>query len=442
VTKTKVTPGHTTNICNLMTRLATDVSSEENAISPTPMSLGSGPVTTVIVDASCFSLPYDYSLCDALGDRGCRVFLARSEFLAGEWTRTASGFEAWNHFYRWSHGKKRQGVFAPLWRIIKAAEHLVDMRQLVPRMRELRPDIIHFQWLPVPMLDGLYLRDLSKVAPLVLTAHNARPHGSLMQRFFQDFRRTAILRYFQAIIVHSQFTKQQLVEKNWAPADRIHVIPHGVLDYYLSLEESSQAAPVTSSNQTVMFFGNIEAYKGLDVLIRAFALLPGDLLARTQLLVAGSPNTDIASLQQLARDLGIEQRMVWKLGYIREKEVPQLFRSASIVALPYRAIDQSGVLMTAMAFGKAIVASRTGGFPEVIKDGVHGILVTPGDVKELAAALLDLLANPPRRRSMEQATSHLARTELSWASSAHKTVALYETVLAERGDTRRATVLR
>jgi glycosyltransferase involved in cell wall biosynthesis len=253
-------------------------------------------------------------------------------------------------------------------------------------------------------MDGLYLRDLSRVAPLVLTVHNAKPHGSLMQRTLQDCRRTAILRYFQAIIVHSQFTKQQIVAKNWAPADRIHVIPHGVLDYYLSLDGSSQTEQPPPFHQTVMFFGNIEAYKGLDVLIRAFALLPEDLRARTQLLVAGSPNTDVVSLQ----------------------------KPATIVALPYRAIDQSGVLMTAMAFGKAIVASRTGGFPEVITDRVNGILVTPGVVLELAAALQELLTNPARREAMERATSEVARTELSWASSAKKTVALYETVLANQ----------
>jgi len=413
-----------------MTRLATDVSSEDGAILART-SPRSASVTSVVVDASCFSLPYDYSLCDALAGQGCRIFLARSEFRAGEWTRPANGFEVCSYFYRLSHGKKRQGISAPLWKIIKAAEHLVDMRRFVPKMRALRPDVIHFQWLPVPMLDGLYLSDLSQVAPLVLTVHNARPHGSLMQRLFQDFRRTAILRHFQAIIVHSEFTRRQLVEMNWAPAERIHVIPHAVLDYYLSLDESA-VAPVSCSNQTVMFFGNIEAYKGLDVLIRAFALLPEDLRDRTKLLVAGSPNTDVASLKKLARDLGIESRMVWKLGYIREQEVPQLFRSATVVALPYRAIDQSGVLMTAVAFGKAIVASRTGGFPEVITDRVNGTLVTPGDVLQLAAALEDLLLNPARRHAMEQATGDLARTELSWANSAQKTVALYETVLANQ----------
>ncbi len=418
-----------------MTKLTAAVSPQRIPISDAPISLPSAGITSVVVDASCFSLPYDYSLCEALADQGCRVFLARSEFLAGEWTRTADRFEAWKHFYPLSHSKKRQGAFAPLWRIIKAAEHLKDMRRFVPRMRKLRPDVIHFQWLPVPLLDGFYLRDLSQVAPLVLTVHNARPHGSLMQRLFQDFRRTAILGSFQAIIVHSEFTKRQIVEMNWAPAERIHVIPHGVLDYYLSLDGTSPTAQTSSSDQTVMFFGNIESYKGLDVLIRAFAQLPAELLARTQLLVAGSPNIAVAPLKKLAHDLGVERRMVWKLGYIREEEVPQLFRSASIVALPYRAIDQSGVLMTAVAFGKAIVASRTGGFPEVIQDGVQGILVAPGNVLELAAALQDLLANSARRQAMEQATRHLARTELSWTNSAQKTVAIYEAVATERAGT-------
>jgi glycosyltransferase involved in cell wall biosynthesis len=413
-----------------MTKLATDAPLAELSISQAPISTRSRSMTAVVVDASCFTLPYDYSLCDALGDQGCRVILARSEFQAGEWNRTPATFEAWNHFYRLSHGKKRRGVFSRLWKGVKAGEHLRDMRQFVARMRELKPDVIHFQWLPVPLLDGLYLRDLSEIAPLVLTVHNARPHGSLMQRLLQDFRRTTLLRQFQAIVVHSQFTRQQIVEKNWAPAEKIHVIPHGVLDYYVSLDGPGATEPVDASNQTVMFFGNIEAYKGLDVLIQAFALLPAQLLAGTKLLVAGSPNTDIASLKTLARDLGIEQRIIWKLGYIREEEVPELFRSATVIALPYRAIDQSGVLMTALAFGKAIVASRTGGFPEVLKDGVHGLLVTPGDVPELAAALQDLLATPGRRHAMEQATRHLATTELSWYTSARKTLDLYEAVAA------------
>ncbi len=220
------------------------------------------------------------------------------------------------------------------------------------------------------------------------------------------------------------------MERKWAPADKIHVIPHGVLDYYLALGGGGVSKP--SVNQVVMFFGCVEPYKGLDVLIRAFASLPSDLRARTQLLVAGTPNMDAAPLRKLARDLEIEPQVVWRLNYIAEEEVAPLFRSAALVVLPYRNIDQSGVLMTAVAFGKAIVASRIGGIPDVIQDGVHGLLVNPGDPQDLAAALRDLLTNPARRLAMEQATNKLAKTELSWAASAQKTAEVYRKVVAAR----------
>ncbi len=311
---------------------------------------------------------------------------------------------------------------------MKAAEHLTDMGKFVSQVRELRPDVIHFQWLPAPLLDRRYLRELIAIAPLVLTVHNTSPHGTVMQVLHQKLGWASAFRHFRAVIVHSDFSRRQIVERKWTTADRIHVVPHGVLDYYLSLGWATASA--RTSKQVVMFFGCVEPYKGLDVLIRAFAALPADVRQQTQLLVAGTPNMDAAPLRQLARDLGVESQMVWRLNYIAEEEVPQLFREATLVVLPYRSIDQSGVLMTAVAFGKAIVASRIGGIPDVIEDGVHGLLVKPGDSQDLAQALQNLLTNPARRRSMEEATGHLAKTGLSWAASAQKTVDVYREVVA------------
>src|SRR6185369_149190 len=126
----------------------------------------------------------------------------------------------------------------------------------------------------------------------------------------------------------------------------------------------------------------------------------------------------------------VDSQTIWRLGFVADEDIPELFRSASVVALPYRSIDQSGVLMTAVAFGKAIVASRIGGIPDVISDGVHGILVHPSDPQDLAAALRNLLTNPVRRYAMERATAHLAKTELSWAVSARKTIDVYRQIIS------------
>jgi len=182
----------------------------------------------------------------------------------------------------------------------------------------------------------------------------------------------------------------------------------------------------------VLFFGNIEPYKGVDLLLRAFALLPPELLGKSRLLIAGRPGRGTPELQTLAHTLGIYHRVTWQLGFVAEKEVGSLFRSATLAVLPYREIDQSGVLMTAIAFDKAIVASRVGGIPETIQDQVHGLLVEPGNIPRLAAALSSLLSSAVRRHQMEAAVRELRTGTLSWKHIADQTLSIYQKAINGR----------
>jgi glycosyltransferase involved in cell wall biosynthesis len=141
---------------------------------------------------------------------------------------------------------------------------------------------------------------------------------------------------------------------------------------------------------------------------------------------------DVEPLRQLSRDLGIDSRVDWMLRPIAESEVPALFRSADAVVLPYREIDQSGVLMTAIAFGKPVLATRVGGIPEIIQDGVHGYLVEAEDVAALAHAADCLLSCKERRLEMESAVRALCKGSLGWSSIASKTLDLYRHVLEPR----------
>jgi glycosyltransferase involved in cell wall biosynthesis len=134
-------------------------------------------------------------------------------------------------------------------------------------------------------------------------------------------------------------------------------------------------------------------------------------------------------MQALSQSLGIDHRVVWKLGSVSETEVPQLFRSATLVAVPYRYIDVSGVLMTALALGKVVVANRIGGNPDLIQDGVHGRLVDPESPESMANAFQELLTNPERLRTMERAVEGLASTDFSWTTSAQKTIEVYKHVM-------------
>lgn len=388
-----------------------------------------GSISVLVVDPSCFTLPYDYSLCDALGRSGCAVNLVRSEFMHTPW-QTSTSFQVWNHFYQRSHALPPNRTRGPLWKLGKLAEHMLGMSRLVTECGKRRPDIIHFQWLPVPMIDRRYLPKLARIAPLVLTLHNTTAfHGSLVQGLHQKIGFRSIFQHLSGLIVHTEFSKRTVIERGWIPAEKVHVVPHGVLDYYRSLP--SLPSPAPSEEKRVLFFGAIEPYKGVDLLIRAFAALPPCLQATTRLCIAGKPGMDVSGLRGLSRSLGIEHRITWILRFVSEEEVPELFRSATLVVLPYRKIDQSGVLMTAIAFDKPIVAARVGGLAETIQDAVHGRLFPPGDVPALTAALADILGQPERQRDMENAVREL-RGSVSWEHSAGRTIEVYTRLLSSR----------
>ena len=129
------------------------------------------PMSVVVVDAPCFTLSYDFSLCEALVKNQCKVTLARSAYSYATWCASGS-FELWEGFYPIAGKLSKIFLPASCKRLLKTAEHVFDMRRFVARMCDLKPDVIHFQWLPVPALDKIYLRQLQRIAPLVLTAHN------------------------------------------------------------------------------------------------------------------------------------------------------------------------------------------------------------------------------------------------------------------------------
>lgn len=154
-------------------------------------------------------------------------------------------------------------------------------------------------------------------------------------------------------------------------------------------------------------------------------MLPRDLRDSARLLIAGKPGVDMAPIRERARALGIEQRIQWELRYLHEEEIPHLFDQATLVALPYTDIDQSGVLMTALAFGTPIVGSRIGGIAETITDGVHGRLTPAGDIPALAGALESVLRDRAGQEAMRAAIGELSRGPLSWDAISEKTLEVY-----------------
>jgi len=388
----------------------------------------------VIIDPSAFTLPYDHCLATALSYHGCQVILVTTRMPLEPSVQTRS-YQLCEFFYCLANRLPKQKIRT----YFKGCEHPFNMTRLLWLLERCRPDIIHFQWVPFPLVDRFFLRRLRKVAPLVLTVHDTEPfHGAASSRL-QYVGFISALKEFDHYIVHTQYSKEALVRGFGLSEEHISVIPHGVFAYYRELisdTEKTWRHHQYEGKKKVLFLGVLKPYKGVDILLQAFARLPEQVAKDAILQIVGYPKMPTDPLKALARELGVEGRVFWDLRFVDEAEVAAYFAEADIIVLPYRRIDQSGVLMVALAFGKPIVASRVGGFAETLQDGVHGFLVEPGNVESLAQALTRLLSDDELRARMASAVERLAGEELSWSNIAKQTVRLYQTLVEAKKETR------
>jgi glycosyltransferase involved in cell wall biosynthesis len=324
------------------------------------------------------------------------------------------------------HGHRREESFyrvAPGSAAAKAMQHPLDMLRLSRRLDDERADIVHFQWLPIPNLDRLLVRRFS--IPVVLTAHDVKPREV---RAGARGGMPAALRAVDAVVVHSQAGASRVVEEAAVPPERVHVIPHGAFTHLADLPRGPlpPALEGLEGKRVVLFFGLIRPYKGVDLLVEAVAGTGQDVV----LLVVGMPRMSLAPLQQRVRDLGVSDRVRFVSRFVPDPDVAAYFRRADLVVLPYRDIEQSGVLYTALAFGTPLLLSGVGGFPEIAEHGAAR-LVESGSVESLRTGLVELLEDEDARSRLSHAAAALAE-EHSWDRVAVLTEALYRKLLEEQ----------
>jgi glycosyltransferase involved in cell wall biosynthesis len=366
-----------------------------------------------LVDPSAFTPPYDRALAAALARAGAGVELLSSRFLYGP-VPPAEGYEAREFFYRRSAAR---GLDAPGRRLFKLAEHLPDMLRL---RRALDADVIHYQWLTVPLLDPLLLPPRR---PRVMTAHYILPpHPSRRQLATARCAFGAM----DAVVAHSEHGAATLRDQVGIEPARVHVIPHGAFDYLTGLpdERSLPAELEGAEGPVILFFGLLRPYKGLDTLLQAFRQVEG-----AELWIVGNPRMDLAPLHALAEEAKGRVRFVSR--FVDDAEIPAVFRRADIVVLPYRDAEHSGVLYTGLAFGKPLVLSAVGGFPEVGAEGAARV-VPPEDPAALAAVLSELVGDDGARTELAAAAERAAAGPYSWDAVARQTQDLYEELLETR----------
>jgi glycosyltransferase involved in cell wall biosynthesis len=364
-------------------------------------------VRVQIVDPSAYTPPYDHALCRALAAAGADVELYTSRFAYGP-VAPVAGYSRHESFYRLATRLQRARVR----RAVKLAEHVPDMLRYRHAARQ--ADVVHFQWLAVQHLDRHLLPRGRSRPPLVLTAHDVLPReprrGQLeAQRRLYD--------RFDAIVVHSAHGRRRLTGELGVDPSRVHVIPHGVFEH---LAAEVDPSPVQTDRPVVLCFGLMRPYKGIDLLLEAWRGVED-----AELWIAGMPRMDIAPLLAAA-----PPNARFFARFITDGELPAYFRRADLVVLPYREIDQSGVLFTALAFGKPLLLSDVGGFPEIAATGAARTFPA-GDVAALQAALSELLADPPALSALAERARAVAQGTYSWQAVAARTLELYESLLRE-----------
>jgi glycosyltransferase involved in cell wall biosynthesis len=271
---------------------------------------------------------------------------------------------------------------------------------------------VHFQWLTVQPLD---VRLLPRAVPTVLTAHDVlprEPRGGQLRAQRRLYERV------DHVVVHSEHGRARLTDELGLDPQRVTVIPHGAFTHLARLDarlppelpEPRPGVPV------VALPGLLRPYKGIDVLLDAWRRFGDDPPA--ELWIVGMPRMPMPATEELPPGVRLVPR------FVTDEELAGVLRRADVIALPYREIDQSGILYAALGLGRPLLLSAVGGFPEVAATGAAE-LVPPGDPQALHDALARLAADPERRGALTAAAALAARTTYSWDAAAERHLALY-----------------
>jgi glycosyltransferase involved in cell wall biosynthesis len=360
-----------------------------------------------LVDPLSYTPPYDHGLAAALARRGHELTLLAGPFLHGSVPEPV-GYLREEVFLPLSGRLFRPAPRSRLRLLLKGVEYLPSARRLLRRLEQLGPDVVHIQWLPRPELDRRWVRLFHP--PSVFTAHDVMPRRERARAVWPD-----LLSSFDRVVVHSERGLQRLSDLG-LERERLRRIPHPAF-------EAPRRLP-PPEGKTLLFFGLIRDYKGLDVLVRALGDMP-----EARLIVAGDPVDPVEPARSLARSLGVDERIEWRLGFVPDDEVAELMERAAAVVLPYRELDSSGVLATAIGYGRPVVVTDVGSLGEQVREYGAGKVVPAGDSAALADACNELLRSPAELGRAAAGAASAAAT-LTWDAAAEAHERLYEELLA------------
>lgn len=261
----------------------------------------------------------------------------------------------------------------------------------------------------------------------IALVHNLIPHEpSVLDKLFTPW----FVRQTDGFVALSQSVVDDIkkVESQKSIVERPKTFsPHPIYDHYgerMSKAAACEALGLDAQYDYMLFFGLVRAYKGLDLLIDAFALIK-DELPKLRLLIAGEFYEDEQKYRDQINQLGLDERIIVRNEFIPDSDLRKYFGAADLIVQPYKSATQSGVTQVAFHFEKPMLVTNVGGLGEIVHHGKMGYAVAP-DAGQIAECLRDYY----NHRRQAEFTDYLLRekNKYAWDKMSNAYIQLYSSI--------------
>jgi len=300
---------------------------------------------------------------------------------------------------------------------------LLRGRQLALLTEKINPDLLYFDDVSLRLaISSLFLPHI----PCAVGVHDPFPHSGE-----NDWRtvvaRKLIYKNANHFILHNEFQKKDFIKKFHIPSDTVKTFQLGVYDVYPLFTPTTDKCETAKDN--ILFFGRISPYKGLEVFLDA-ARRASEQLEHATFTIVGKPihGYRFPKLPDLANGCRFEVR----LEHVSAADMGAYFRNTACVVCPYLDATQSGVVLTAYAFNKPVIATRTGGLPEYVHQEETGLLVDPNDPIQLSNAMLRIFQDGNLRARLKLGVLDIGNRLLNWDTIASDYNVLFKALAQNR----------
>jgi glycosyltransferase involved in cell wall biosynthesis len=309
----------------------------------------------------------------------------------------------------------------------RQARHPESVRLMVAVLawiRRLGPDVLHVDDVDVSQRLALALAVSPLPCPVVVGCHDPDPHSGELDWQVKRVTRALMFSRASGYVVHHASGLEALRRRHprlRRPTAVVRLAP------YTFLRHREPAPPLLAPGApVVLLFGRVAPYKGVEELFRVAAAVT-EAVPGVRFVVAGKP---VPGYTPPPPPAGASVETFYR--YVRNDETAALFEQADVAVCPYTDASQSGVVLTAYAFGCPVVATDVGGLPEYVTHGKTGLVVAAGDEHALADALIRCLTEPGLLPALRAGVAEVTATGLTWGRAASELRDFYRTLAASR----------